>query len=137
MTAPEPRWVPRLVIEAVHLDQVREHGGLIGMRDEEALEAALARARHRWTYEPESDLPRLAADYAFGICSSHPFRDGNKRISFLAAVVFLGLNGFALAAPEAEVVEKMMAIASGKLDDTALAEWLRSRIEPRSGRARP
>ncbi|MDE2762577.1 MAG: type II toxin-antitoxin system death-on-curing family toxin [Gemmatimonadota bacterium] len=137
MTAPEPRWVPRLVIEAVHLDQVREHGGLIGMRDEEALEAALARARHRWTYEPESDLPRLAADYAFGICSGHPFRDGNKRISFLAAVICLGLNGFGLAAPESEVVEKMMALASGNLDDTALAEWLRSRIEPRNGRTRP
>jgi len=137
VTAPEPRWVPRLVIEAVHLDQVREHGGLIGMRDEEALEAAPARARHRWTYEPESDLPRLAADYAFGICSSHPFRDGNKRISFLAAVIFLGLNGFGLAAPESEVVEKMMALANGNLDDTALAEWLRSRIEPRNGRTRP
>lgn len=137
MTAPEPRWVPRLVIEAVHLDQVREHGGLMGMRDEEALEAALARARHRWTYEPESDLPRLAADYAFGICSGHPFRDGNKRISFLAAVTFLGLNGFALAAPEAEVVEKMMSLASGELDDTAPAGWLRSRIEPRNGRDRP
>ena len=70
-------------------------------------------------------------------CSSHPFRDGNKRISFLAAVIFLGLNGFALAAPEAEVVEKMMALAFGELDDTALAEWLRSRIEPRRGRTRP
>ena len=137
MTGPEPRWVPRLVIETVHLDQVREHGGLIGIRDEDSLEAALARARHRWTYEPESDLPRLAAGYAFGICSGHPFRDGNKRISFLAAVIFLGLNGFALAAPEAEVVEKMMALASGELDDTALAEWLRSRMEPRSGRTRP
>jgi len=109
----------------------------MGMRDEEALEAALARARHRWTYEPESDLPRLAADYAFGICSGHPFRDGNKRISFLAAVTFLGLNGFALAAPEAEVVEKMMSLASGELDDTAPAGWLRSRIEPRNGRDRP
>ena len=131
MTGPEPRWVPRLVIEAVHLDQVREHGGLIGIRDENALEAALARARQRWTYEPESDLPRLAADYAFGICSGHPFRDGNKRISFLAAVIFLGLNGRVLVTPEDEVVEKMPALASGELGDAATAEWLRSRIEPR------
>ncbi len=133
MTQPEPRWVPRLVIEAVHLDQIREHGGLMGVRDENALGSALARARQRWTYEPESDLARLAADYAFGICSSHPFRDGNKRISFLAAVIFLGLNGLDFVAPEDEVVERMLALASGNLDEEAVAEWIRSRTEPRPG----
>ena len=133
MTQPEPRWVPRLVIEAVHLDQIREHGGLMGMRDENALESALARARQRWTYEPESDLARLAADYAFGICSSHPFRDGNKRISFLAAVIFLGLNRLDFIVPEDEVVETMLALASAKLDEEALAVWIRSRIQPRPG----
>jgi len=133
VTASEPRWVPRLVIEAVHLDQVREHGGLLGIRDENALESALARARQRWKHEPESDLSRLAADYVFGICTSHPFRDGNKRISFLAAVIFLGLNGFDLVAPGDEVVEKMWALASGRLDEEAIASWMRARIEPRPG----
>ena len=133
MTPPEPRWVPRLVVEAVQLDQVREHGGLIGLRDEDALEAALARARQRWSYDPESDLARLAAAYTFGICSGHPFRDGNKRISFLTAVIFLGLNGVDLVAPEEEVVERMWALASGKLDEEAIADWFRSRIEPRRG----
>ena len=128
----EPRWVPRLVLEAVHLDQIREHGGLIGIRDENALEAALARARHRWAYEPESDVSSLAAAYAFGICTSHPFRDGNKRLSFLAAVIFLGLNGLDLIAFEDEVVERMMAIAAGTLDEEAVADWFRSCIEPRN-----
>ena len=133
MTQPEPRWVPRLVIEAVHLDQIREHGGLMGIRDENALESALARARQGWIYKPESDLARLVADYAFGICTSHPFRDGNKRISFLAAVMFLGLNGLDLIAPEEEVVETIVAVASGKLDEEAIAAWIRSRIRPRPG----
>ena len=133
MTQPEPRWVPRLVIEAVHLDQIREHGGLMGIRDENALESALARARQRWTYEPGSDLARLAAEYAFGICSSHPFRDGNKRISFLAAVIFLGINGFDFIAPEEEVAETILALASSKLDEEAVAAWIRSRTQPRPG----
>lgn len=75
MTRPEPRWIPRLVIEAVQLDQIREHGGLIGIRDDNALEAALARARHRWAYEPGAHLAHLAASYLFGICTGHPFRD--------------------------------------------------------------
>ena len=88
-------------------------------------------SRQRWTYEPQSDLSRLAADYAFGTCTSHPFRDGNKRISFLAAVIFLGLNGFDLVAPDDEVVEKMLALASGKLDEEAIANWIRLRIQPR------
>ena len=132
MSRPEPRWVPRLVIEAVHVDQIREHGGLIGLRDEGALESTLARAKQRWAYEPETDLPRLAAAYAFGICSGHPFRDGNKRIAFLAAVVFLGLNGLDLVAPEEEVVEKMVALASNELDENGVAAWMGSRVEVRS-----
>ena len=132
MTPPEPRWVPRLVLEAIHLDQLREHGGLLGIRDENALESALARARHRWVYEHESDLPRLATDYLIGICANHPYRDGNKRISFLAAVVFLGLNGLDLVARDNEVVEPMVTVASGKLDEEAIAEWIRSRTRPRA-----
>ena len=131
MTRLEPGWVPRVVIEAVQLDQVREHGGLLGLRDEDALEGALARARQTWSFDPDSDLPAKAACYAFGICSGHPFRDGNKRISFLAAVIFLGLNGLDLVAPEDEVVEKMWALASGELDEGAIADWFRLRVEPR------
>lgn len=128
MTRPDPRWIPRLVIEAVQLDQIREHGGLIGIRDDNALEAALARARHRWTYEPGTDLARLAACYLFGICTGHPFRDGNKRIAFLAGVIFLGLNGSAFVAPEDEVVEKLVGLAAGRLDERAIGDWIRSRI---------
>ena len=132
MSRAEPRWVPRLVIEAIHVDQVREHGGLIGMRDENALESALARARQRRTYEPDVDLARLAADYAFGICRNHPFRDGNKRAAFLSAVIFLGLNGLDLVAPEDEVVEKMLELAAGDIGEEEIAEWFRARTQPRS-----
>ena len=131
MSRKEPRWVPLLVVEAIHLDQVREHGGLIGIRDENALKSALARARQRWTYEPQTDLPRLAADYAFGIARNHPFRDGNKRVAFVAAVTFLGLNRLNLVASERDVVEAMLALAAGDLDEEQLAEWIRSRVEPR------
>ena len=132
MSRPEPRWVPRLVIEAVHVDQVREHGGLIGIRDENALESALARAKQRWSHEPETDLTGLAAAYAFGICANHPFRDGNKRVAFLAAVIFLGLNGLDLIASEKEVVDKMLALASNEIDEEGVAAWIRSRVQSRT-----
>ena len=124
----EPRWVPRIVLEAAHLDQLREHGGLAGLRDEGGLEAALARPRQKWAYDPKVDLAHLAAAYAFGIAKGHPFRDGNKRAALLAMLVFLGLNGRDLEASETEVVQVMVALAEGSLTESALAEWLRTRI---------
>jgi len=125
--AREPIWVPRLVVAAVHLDQIRAHGGLAGLRDENALESALARPQQRWNYEPASDLPALAAAYGYGLCQNHPFRDGNKRVAFVTMVVFLRLNGLKFEAPEPEVVTAMLAVASGKSTEAELADWLRAR----------
>ena len=123
-----PRWVPRLVLDSVHLDQLREHGGLPGIRDENALEAALARPQQKHHYEPDSDLATLAAAYAFGLARAHPFNDGNKRTAFLAAMIFLGLNGKDLDATEEEVVQMVTALAAGSLSEASLAEWLRARL---------
>ena len=67
----------------------------------------------------------LAAAYGYGIASSHPFRDGNKRIAFLAMVIFLGVNQKALEAPEAEVVSTMLAVADGRWSQNDLAAWVR------------
>ena len=124
----EPRWVPRLVVDSAHLDQLRAHGGLPGVRDENGLEAALARPRQKWHYEPDSDLATLAAAYAFGLAKGHAVNDGNKRTAFLTAMIFLGLNGKALDATEAEVVQAMTALAAGSLSEAALTTWIRQRL---------
>jgi death-on-curing protein len=116
------------VIEAAHLDQLREHGGLPGLRDENALKAALAQGRQKWTHEPECDLATLAAAYAFRLTTAHPFNDGNKRSAFLAMVIFLGLNGKDLDASEAEVVQVMVALAAGSLSEAQLAKWIRDHM---------
>lgn len=126
--AHEPRWVPRTAIEAIHLDLLRLYGGLPGIRDTNALEAVLARARNVHAYAEVTDLSRLAAAYGFGIATAHPFSDGNKRTAFIAMVVFLGLNGADFAAPEADVVTTMLALAAGELAEDALAEWVRKWI---------
>ena len=124
----EPRWVPRLVVDAAHLDQLREHGGLPGVRDENGLEAALARPQQKWHYEPDSDLATLAAAYAFGLAKAHAFNDGNKRTAFLTAVIFLGLNGKDLDATESEVVQAMTALAAGSLSEPDVTAWIRERL---------
>lgn len=131
---PEPRWVERVVVDAVHLDQIREHGGLAGLRDENALESALARPRQKWHYEKRTDLPTLAAAYGFGLCRSHPYRDGNKRVAFVVMVVFLELNGLSFDAQETEVVTVMLQLADGRLSEQELAGWLRTRTTKRKRR---
>jgi death on curing protein len=128
---PEPTWLSRLVVDAIHHDQLREHGGLPGIRDENALESALARPQQKWHYSERTDLPALAAAYAFGLVRNHPYRDGNKRIGFLAMVTFLGVNDHHFGAPEAEVVTEILALADRRLSEEALAAWIRQHCSSR------
>jgi death-on-curing protein len=114
-----------MVVDAIHSDQLREHGGLPGIRDENALESALARPQQKWHYSDRIDAPRLAAAYAFGLVQNHPYRDGNKRIGLLAMLTFLGVNGHDFSATEAEVVTEIFALADGNTSEEALADWIR------------
>jgi death-on-curing protein len=67
----------------------------------------------------------LAAAYGFGLVRNHPYRDGNKRIGFLAIVTFLGVNGHDFAATDAEVVAEIRALADGSVSEEAFADWIR------------
>ncbi len=122
---PEPVWLSRVVVDAIHNDQLREHGGLPGIRDENLLESALARPQQKWHYSDRVDVPTLAAAYAFGLVKNHPYRDGNKRIGFLAMATFLGINGYDLEATDAEVVAEILALADSRVSEDALADWIR------------
>ena len=122
---PEPTCLSRIVVDAIHNDQLREHGGLPGIRDENVLESALARPQHKWHFSDRTDMPMLAAAYAFGLVQNHPYRDGNKRIGFLAMVTFLEVNNHDFSATEAEVVTKIVALANGSVSEAALADWIR------------
>lgn len=121
----EPRWLSRVVVDAIHTDQVREHGGLPGVRDENGLEAALARPQQKGHNGDPTDVSALAAAYAFGLVKNHPYRDGNKRIGFLAMATFVGINGHELDATDAEVVAEILALADGRVSEDELADWIR------------
>lgn len=120
----EPTWLSRVVVDAIHNDQLREHGGLPGVRDENVLESALARPQQKWHYADDVDVPTLAAAYGFGLVRNHPYRDGNKRIGFLAMVTFLGVNGYELTASDAEVVAEILALAAGDVSEDDFAAWV-------------
>ena len=117
-----------MVIESIHLDQIREHGGLAGIRDTDLLESALARPKQKWAYDQSTDLAALAAAYCFGIVKNHPFQDGNKRVGFLALIVFLGLNDQTFQCSDEGVVTTIIGLASGQISEEALAAWIRANV---------
>lgn len=126
---PEPRWITKTLAFAIHAHVLAEHGGAAGLRDEAALDSALAAPIHRFLYE-QTDPVTLAAAYAHAISRNHPFVDGNKRVAFVLAVIFLERNGIAFHAPEVEVVERTLALAARAIDEAAYEAWLRAHTSP-------
>ena len=118
------RWVKDEVLLAVHDEQLAEHGGAGGVRDSGLLDSALARPKNLAAYEKPSVFD-LAAAYAMGIIHNHPFVDGNKRTGFLAAYIFLALNGWELGAPEAAAAAVVLDLAAGKMDEGQCSIWLK------------
>lgn len=126
-----PRWVTRKLVDAIHSEQIDEHGGSHGVRDDALIDSALARPWNRWEYDPKADVFTLAAAYGFGLAKNHGFIDGNKRVAYMAMYVFLGLNRWILEVPEPEVVLLMTDVASGERSEEELSDWLRQNSAPR------
>jgi death-on-curing protein len=120
----EPKWLGPPAVLTVHQQLLFEFGGAEGVRDQGLLESALSRPQHLWHYG-QPDILDLAAAYAFGIASSHPFVDGNKRTAFTAAFVFLDINGYEMEAEEAEVVVMTVGLAAKSIKQEQHAAWLR------------
>lgn len=124
-------WIDKHETLTIHAQQLSEHGGGDGVRDEGLLESALARAQNLLAYSEEaSSLARLAAAYGFGIARNHPFVDGNKRTALVVTLTFLLLNGVAVTAPREDRYFVFYDLAAGKLSNEELAQWLKVNTEP-------
>ena len=114
---------------AINRAQIAEHGGEDGVRDQGLLESALTKPQNSYLYNLQaSDTATLAAAYAFGIASNHPFIDGNKRTALVVCLLFLRLNGVDLFASEPEKYQIFMRLAAGELSEEELASWIASHI---------
>lgn len=120
-------WVREDAVLAAHDRQLAEHGGPQGLRNAGGLASALARAANLAAYG-DPDASALAAAYAGGIARNHPFVDGNKRTAWIAARLFLLINGFTLSFDHAEATAIMLGLAAGELSEEELAEWFRDRV---------
>src|SRR2546430_10806758 len=117
-------WIERSVILAAHDEQLAEHGGSSGIRDAGLLDSALARPLNRAAYG-KPDTAELAAAYAYGLATNHPFVDGNKRVAFVALELFLALNEHQPVADDADCVMSILAVAAGTMKEAAFAESVR------------
>lgn len=120
----EPFWLDERIIRVIHEDQLSQHGGSPGIRDENLFLASLARPQNLYTYGEAITLFDLAAAYSFGLVKNHPFVDGNKRTAFVAMAIFLELNGYPLDASEEEVVVMMERLATGLETQETVSRWL-------------
>ena len=106
----------------LHAILMQRYGGAPGVRDPGALEAALFRPQTGY-YE---DIVMEAAALLESLAINHPFVDGNKRIAFAAADVFLRINGWRLRRPPIQIHAEMIAMFETRTFDIAhLEPWLR------------
>ncbi len=122
-------WLSRQLILAIHDEQLAEHGGAIGVRDEGLLESALARPLNRAGYG-DPDVAELGAVYAIAIARNHPFLDGNKRTAYVALETFLALNGCAFPVSDADAAVMTRAMAAGEIGDDEFSAWVRDNVQP-------
>jgi death on curing protein len=118
-------WLSRQLILAIHDEQLAEHGGALGVRDDGLLDSALARPLNRAGYG-EPDVAELAAVYAIAIAHNHPFLDGNKRTAYVALETFLILNGCTFPVSDADAVLMTLAMAAGDMGDDEFTDWVRT-----------
>jgi death-on-curing protein len=121
------RWITAEVMYAIHDRQIAEHGGRDGIRDVGLVESALARPINLASYG-EPDAAALAAAYAFGFARNHGFVDGNKRMAWVVARLFLLDNGCLLRFDELEAIRTIEALAAGAIDEPTLAAWFRKSL---------
>src|SRR6202161_3497969 len=123
---PQPEFLTREIIDVIHEDQIETRGGLHGLRDDNALESAIAAARNVYLYGG-GDAYEIAAAYAYHIAESQAYLDGNKRTGAHAALIFMegcGIDTSRL--PEQQTYEAMIKIAAHEMDRSDLAGYFRS-----------
>lgn len=120
-----------LVTQVKELHQlVLEHaGGSDGIRDEGALESAVAQPMMMFGGEElYATLCEKAAALGFSLIMNHPFVDGNKRVGIEAMEVFLRANGHRINAPVDDAEAMILAVAAGRAGREALTAWLKGHV---------
>ena len=113
-------------VVVIHEAQIRRFGGSFGLRDQGLLEAAVNMPQATFGgHFLHEDLQGMAAAYLFHLVANHPFIDGNKRVGAASADVFLGMNGWQLAADQDTYADFVLAVAASRLEKKDALEFFR------------
>jgi len=116
------------VLLNVHSRLLEKFGGLPGVRDENALGAAISRPQNLEHYGGVTSVGALGAALAWSILRGHPFTDGNKRTAFAGLVIFLDINGFELTCSEVEETAMVLRAASSEITEDEWKAWVERSI---------
>lgn len=109
----------------IHSMLVQETGGIDGIRDDGLLDSALNSPFQSFDGEDiYKTIQAKAARLGFSLVNNHAFVDGNKRIGLLVMMTFLEMNGIILECSNEELIELGLGLASNKLDDKDLLDWI-------------
>jgi death-on-curing protein len=129
----EPVFLSLDEVLEIHEQQIERYGGSGGLRDAAGLESAVATPQATFAGEfLHTSIAAMAAAYLFHLCQNHPFIDGNKRVGANAAITLLMMNDWEPLFDEQELVDLVLAVASGGLRKPGLMEIFELRCSPRT-----
>ncbi|GHV96040.1 death-on-curing protein [Spirochaetia bacterium] len=105
-------------------DQIRNYGGVYGVRDLNLLSSGL--------YVPQSGfngqylhntIPAMAAAYAYHLCQNHPFIDGNKRVALASSLVFLDINDYKFSCSDEILYDEIIGVAKSEIKKEELVKF--------------
>ena len=106
--------------------------GLGPVRDLGLVDSALARPRATaFGEELYVGCGRKAAALLHSLARNHALVDGNKRLAWLATVVFLDLNGWEVTLDDDEAFALVVDVARGAADVDDIVQRLRVAERPR------
>lgn len=109
----------------IHTDLIQATGGSEGIRDEGMLDLALKNPFQ--TFGGKELYPSIqakAARLCFGLVKNHAMVDGNKRLGAHVMLVFLALNGYELSYGQKELIDIILALASGYIGEKEILQWI-------------
>ena len=112
------------VLRNVQSRLIERYGGLQGVRDDNALESAIARPKNLFAYGQASSVAELGAALAWALVRNHPFADGDKRAAFAALTMFVELNGHRLTCTEVEETAMVLRAAASEISKDEWTAWV-------------
>ena len=122
---------------AAHVALIKRYGGSQGIHDQGLLESAVFRPQaSAFGQEAYPTLLEKCAVLGYSLIQDHHFLDGNKRTGFAAMHLMLLINGYDLTSTSEKEIAMAENIASGKMDEPEIAQWLKQHSKKKTPKVR-